>query len=211
MRKSITPLILIGSLCASILLTGSAGADQLSGANLINRLRHGGYVLLMRHASSPVAPPTGNMIDAANTDHERQLDAKGQATSRAMGEAIRSLHIPIGLILSSPTYRAFETLRLAGLAPRKTYPQLGDNGHSMQKIDETSQAQWLREKVSESPAPGTNTLIVTHMPNIKAAFGTEANNLTDGECLVFLPGKGRTEPVLVARIPIENWPALAKD
>jgi phosphohistidine phosphatase SixA len=60
-------------------------------------------------------PPDPAQADADNIQHERQLDEQGRASARAMGEAIRRLQIPIDQVLSSPTYRAQETVRLAQL------------------------------------------------------------------------------------------------
>lgn len=53
-------------------------------------------------------------------------------------------------------------------------------------------------------------MIVTHMPNITAAFPEDAHGLADGETLLFHPdGKGRAH--LVAHIEIGKWPKLAKE
>lgn len=194
-------------ICALLAATPAWAASLTPG--LVNELRHGGYVLLMRHASSPTALPSPQTADPENKALERQLDDNGRATATAMGRAIKVLHIPVGTILSSPTYRARQTVRLAGLGEAKTFSQLGDGGHSMEKDAVSAQANWLREKVSEAPASGTNTLIVTHMPNIATAFGDAAKGLGDGETLLFRPA-GREKASLVARIPISEWPALAR-
>jgi hypothetical protein len=51
-----------------------------------------------------------------------------------------------------------------------------------------------------------NTIIVTHMPNIAAAFPDNANGLQDGETLIFAPdGNGHAR--LAATVLIEDWPA----
>jgi hypothetical protein len=63
---------------------------------LADQLRHGGYVLLMRHTSSPANPPDKRMADPENVADERQLDDKGRTTAQQMGEAFRALHIPVG-------------------------------------------------------------------------------------------------------------------
>jgi phosphohistidine phosphatase SixA len=188
-------------------LLGTARAEQLSGSGLVAALRGGGYVLLMRHASSPEARPDKAAADPENTNLERQLDQKGRETASAMGEAVKKLGIPIGDVLSSPTYRARETVRLASLGRAQTFAEIGDGGASMQRIQEEP-AAWLRKKVDEQPRAGTDTVIVTHMPNIVAAFGQAANGAADGEAFVYRPdGKGGAE--LVARVKIEDWPALA--
>jgi hypothetical protein len=182
-------------------------AETLAGASLVQHLRQGGYVLLMRHAHSSPEPPASGLADAANTNLERQLDETGLSTARAMGNAIRKLRIPIGTVLSSPTFRALETVRLAGLGPVETFVQLGDGGQSMKADAVAGQANWLRDKVAERPRAGSNTIIVTQMPNIQVAFSQNAADLADGELLVFHSDRnGR--PGLVAKIKIEDWPAL---
>jgi broad specificity phosphatase PhoE len=126
-----------------------------------------------------------------------------------MGQALKRLGIPVGSVWSSPTYRALETVRLADFGAPKTFPELGDGGQSMVKEAVAGQAAWLRNKVSEPPARGTNTIIVTHMPNIAAAFGDLANGLGDGETLVFEPhGNGKSD--LISKVKIEEWAALTQ-
>ena len=169
--------------------------------DLVNQLRQGGYVLVMRHASAPPNPPA--IADKENTARERQLDEKGRKSAEAMGRAFRSLHIPVGEVLSSPTYRALQTVRLAGFGQPKLEAQLGDQGRSMQRLDGPGRAAWLKAKTAEKPAAG-NRLIVTHQPNIAAAFPDAASDVAEGESLVFKPdGRGHAE--MIARIPIEDW------
>lgn len=193
-----------------LLLTAlsTAHGQPLSGTDLVMALRSGGYVIVMRHASSPLTPPDPAHADVDNIRHERQLDEAGRASARAMGEALHRLHIPVGQVLSSPTYRALETVRLAQLRQPKSYSQLGDAGQSMQADPTGTRAAWLRAKVAERPSRSTNTIIVTHFPNMSEAFGKEAAGLADGEALVFRPD-GREKASLVGRIKITDWPQLA--
>ena len=195
------------AILVGILVTGTAQADPLSGAALVTALRQGGYVLLMRHASSPPAPPAAGSAEHDNTKLERQLDETGRSSAQAMGRAIKTLSIPIGEVWSSPTYRALETVRLAGLPNPTTAVELGDGGQSMQAISK-GQTVWLQAKVAERPRAGTNTIIVTQFPNIAEAFGQEASGLAEGEALIIRPdGAGADE--IVGRVKIEEWPALA--
>ena len=108
-----------------------ASGHSLSGPALAQALRHGGYVVVMRHAHAPEAPPAAQDDEAGNTKSERQLDAAGQKAAREMGAGLRALHLPIGAVWSSPTYRARQTARLAGLRDAKIATELGDNGRSM--------------------------------------------------------------------------------
>ena len=192
---------------ALILLLGTAAAhaQPLHGEALVKALRQGGYVIVMRHASSPPKAPDKQTANADNVNLERQLDEGGRASAMAMGKALRELKIPIGDVFTSPTYRALETVRYAQLARPQTYAELGDGGQNMQGATDI-QAAWLQKKVTQFPA-GTNTIIVTHLPNIARAFPQLATGLADGEALAFgSDGKGGT--TLVARIKIEEWPEI---
>ncbi len=186
------------------LLGVTVGAQTLGGEALVAALQGGGYVIVVRHAHAPAQPPDPQTADPGNVNRERQLDAAGRAGATAMGRALRALKIPIGEVLTSPTYRARETARLAGLSNPRAVEELGDNGRSMQGVTET-QAAWLRRRVTQF-SKGTNTVIVTHQPNMALAF-PQAAGLVDGEALVFGPdGKGGA--ALVARVPIDAWSKL---
>jgi phosphohistidine phosphatase SixA len=192
-------LLLVASMAGQQLV--SAQTPTSSGDALIGALRKGGYVIVLRHASSPRDVPTKQTANPDNVKLERQLDESGRAGATSMGAALRKLKIPIGAVLTSPTYRALETVRLAGLENPKTYDELGDGGQSMQGITD-AQAAWLQKRVTDLPS-GTNTILVTHMPNIARAFPSLAP-VSDGEALVF--GADRGGATLVGRIKIEEWP-----
>jgi hypothetical protein len=197
----------LAAVLAGLAAAGVAHAESLSSAALVEALRHGGFVLLMRHASSPGAPPAAGNAEPDNTKLERQLDDTGRKTARAMGAAIKALHIPIGEVWSSPTYRALETARLAALPTPRTAAELGDHGQSMQAMAE-GQSAWLRREVAEQPRAGTDTVIVTQFPNIIGVYGMDVVGLADGDTLVLHPdGKGAAE--IVGWVKIEEWPELA--
>jgi phosphohistidine phosphatase SixA len=204
-----TPKWMAGALVLAASMAGqhvvSAQTPTLSGDALISALRQGGHVIVMRHASSPRAIPTKETANPDNVKLERQLDENGRASAMSIGAALRGLKIPIGTVLTSPTYRALETVRLARLENPKTDDELGDGGQSMQGVTD-AQAAWLQKKVTDLPA-GTNTVLVTHMPNIARAFPSLAPGVSDGEALVFgADGKGGA--ALVGRIKIEEWSRL---
>jgi phosphohistidine phosphatase SixA len=204
MRGLISTLRLL-SVYGILLLASVTPAQTLSGDALVKALRQGGYVVVMRHASSPREVPDKKVANPDNVNLERQLDEAGRVTAAAMGKALRDLKIPVGEVLTSPTYRALETVRLAQLANPKTSAELGDGGQSMQGVTE-AQAEWLKKAVTQVPK-GTNTLYITHMPNIARAFPNLATGVSDGESLVFRPDRQSGAP-LVGRIKIEEWPRL---
>ena len=182
-------------------LSAAADAQTLSGPALVKALRGGGNVIVMRHASSPGDIPAKPNPD--NVPPERQLDETGRRAAAAMGEALRRLKIPVGEVLTSPTYRARETARAARLPNPRAIAQLGEGPQSMQGAVDRAQTDWLQKKVKELPR-GTNTVLVTHVPNITAAFPGEVPALDQGEALVFGPdGAGGSR--VVGRLKIEEW------
>jgi phosphohistidine phosphatase SixA len=197
MRVTAVALSLIGALVMPVL------AQELSGSALVAALKRGGYVLVMRHASSPREVPDARTANPDNTTRERQLDETGRATATAMGEALKRLGIPVRQVFTSPTYRARETIRLLALKDAMPIEALGDAGRSMQAAGD-AQSEWLHKVVARVPMG--NALVVTHQPNIARAF-PEASDVADGETIIFQPdGKGGAR--LVARVKIEEWPRL---
>lgn len=207
MGRSMTTRSLLATpaiLSALAVIGMGAQAQALHGPELVAALKRGGYVILMRHASSPREAPAKEAANADNVKVERQLDAEGRETATAMGKALRELGIPVGKVYSSPTYRALETVKYAQLPKAEAVVELGDNGQSMQG-GTLAQAEWLRKKVLEFPK-GSNTILVTHMPNIRDAFPAWAD-VADGESLILGPdGKGGA--TLVARVKIGEWSSL---
>ena len=129
-RTSAAAALAKGLLLLLVLSGGIQAADE-PGNHLLSALRAGGYVIVMRHTSSPSTSPDATQANPDNPQRQRQLDEAGRASARDFGQSLRRLGIPIGDVLSSPTYRAIETVRLAGLGEPRTHSQLGDAGQSM--------------------------------------------------------------------------------
>jgi phosphohistidine phosphatase SixA len=183
---------------------GITQSQTLSGGALVAALKQGGYVIVMRHTSSPRETPSKQTANPDNVNLERQLDAAGRDGATAMGKALRDLMIPIGEVQTSPTYRALETVKYAQLGTPRPHAELGDRGQSMQGITDAD-GTWLKERAAQVPKAG-NTIMVTHMPNLSRAF-PQLSGIADGEALIYRPdGKGMA--TLVARVKIEEWSAL---
>jgi Histidine phosphatase superfamily (branch 1) len=182
-------------------------AQEPSERALVAALRGGGYAIVMRHASSPRTPPDAADAAPGNVDHERQLDAEGRETATAMGNALRRLEIPIGEVLSSPTFRAMQTAQLLHVRDAEPIPELGDGGRGMSRDVEGARSAWLRAKAAEPAPSDSNRLMITHVPNLLGAFGDAAADMRDGESMIVKPEGG--SPVVVARVKIEDWAALA--
>jgi hypothetical protein len=109
--------------------------------------------------------------------------------------------------LSSPTYRALETIKFAQLGPATLIAELGDAGQSMVSDKSGARGAWLRAKTAEPPASGKNTFIITHSPNMMEAYPQETAGLADGEALILHPD-GHGAAAFVARVKINEWAQL---
>lgn len=203
MSMRVSLLTIIAVLASAACAPAEQGLDD--GA-LVDALRQGGYVIVMRHASSPRERPDAQTAAAGNIDRERQLDEEGQETARSMGAALRRLEIPVGDVLSSPTFRALQTAQLLGFAQAEPVTELGEGGQGMRADTEGIRSAWLRAKAGERPADGTNRLMITHFPNLVGAFGDAAADIADGESLIIEPQGGNA--VVVGRVRIEQWSQL---
>jgi hypothetical protein len=57
------------------------------------------------------------------------------------------------------------------------------------------------------PRPGTNTILITHKPNIVDALGKDWFDVKKGEALIFRPENGSYK--VIARVQMEEWPHIA--
>src|SRR2546430_17251460 len=81
-------------------------------------LAKGGHVALVRHGNAPPGyggDPPGFKIDDCAT--QRNMDERGRAQARAVGEAFRQHGVIVDKILSSPWCRCLETAWLMALGP----------------------------------------------------------------------------------------------
>ncbi|HEU4618630.1 MAG TPA: hypothetical protein VFV10_11335 [Gammaproteobacteria bacterium] len=195
---SAASLLALASAAALLLAEGGAGAQTLSGMPLVDALKQGGYVIVMRHASASTQPPRRGQAAPGNLAAEPQLDDMGEATVEAMGYAFRKFAIPVADTFTSPQFAAFETAHFFGFGMRHKVDGLGVKSPS---------ADWLKTKVKEAPPAGQNVVIVTQQENLASAFGKDAENLEPGGALIFRPGEAGAK--LVGRMPIQDWAKLA--
>jgi phosphohistidine phosphatase SixA len=202
-------LVLFLAAFTLLFTTAADSAAQAAAAAqraLVAALKQGGNVLIFRHADSPAELPDAKAAEPDNAKRERQLSAAGKSDTAALGAALKRLGIPVGEVLVSPAYRAQQTARLAQLANPKVHAELTFEGTAMTETVTPAQAAWLKARAAVKPAAG-NTFIVTHSPNLAAAFPEIVPALAAGEAAVFAPdGKGGTK--LLGRIRIEEWAKL---
>ena len=94
------------------------------GLALVEALRKGGYNIYFRHAATDWSQndQVSKAGDWTSCDPGkiRQLSEAGRKTAGTVGEAIRTLQIPIGQVIASPYCRTVETARNMKLGPVET-------------------------------------------------------------------------------------------
>ena len=190
------------TLLVALLLTVQSSAQSLAESDLVAALREGGLVLVMRHTNAPRELPDAAIVQPDNVRGERQLDEQGRRDATLLGESLRRQQVVISAVLSSPTYRALETARLAGFDDVTVREELGNEG---MREASAQRAEWLQMQVAVRPDKG-NHLLITHGPNLNAAFPEHAAGMEEGDMLVFAPAAGKNG--VVAIIKIGDWSAL---
>jgi broad specificity phosphatase PhoE len=197
---------------AAVLVLGtiaaSARAQSGPARELVNALRAGGHVVVVRHGATHPDQADTDPLNPANVDKQRQLNDRGRADAKAMGDAFRAAGVPIGKSYSSRFQRAAETARLIGGKEPLTTNDVTEGGLVVSPNENARRAQALRALIGAAPDAGTNTLIVTHKPNILDALGKDWFEIKEGEASVFRPD-GAGQYALVGRVQIADWVAAA--
>ena len=190
-----------------ILAAGSSwGQSAISPAELLQTLRGGGYVIVFRHGGTHADQADTDPLNHDNVAKQRQLNDRGRAEARAVGEALSKAGVPIGKVYSSRFQRAVETARLIAGKDPQPWIDVTEGGLVVSPNENNRRAQAFRALVAAPPDPGTNTLIVSHKPNIIDAFGKDWFEIKEGEASIFKP-EGGGKSTLVTRVQIGQWTA----
>jgi broad specificity phosphatase PhoE len=193
-------------LCAT---TTGALAQSADIKALSAQLKHGGYVIVFRHGATNRDQADTDPLNYDNVARQRLLSERGREVARQVGEAFKTLGIPIGAIYTSKYNRAVETGKLIGGGEALPTVDLTEGGLVATPIENDRRTEALRKMVATAPAAGKNTLLVTHKPNIVDAFGKDWFEVKEGEASIFQPttaGKAN----LVARVQAADWLAAVK-
>ena len=168
----------------------AAGDSQEAWAALVN----GGHVALIRHGNAPPGyggDPPGFKIDDCAT--QRNLDEKGRAQAKALGEAFRQRGVRAEKVLSSPWCRCLETARLMALGPVDGTWAAAASDQSRDRLAA------LRELLASWRGPGA-LVVVTHALTVQALVGIMPGQ---AETVVVRPKPGSEAGVeIVGRIPV---------
>jgi hypothetical protein len=131
-------------------------AEQPSPETLVQDLRKGGHVIVVRHMNTDPTQADTDTSHLENCAAQRQLTQAGRDDAAAFGAALRRLKIPVGQVVASAYCRALESTQLAGfdrIAPSLDVSEL----QNVPPVEGQRRAAMLRKLVSTPPAAGTDT------------------------------------------------------
>jgi len=184
---------------------------QQSASATLDELKQGGFVVVVRHGrtnESPVFPRDESPTDLATCSGQTMLTQAGQDQARAIGAAFRKADVPVGKVLASGLCRAMETGRLAfgrvetsdALMIESFVPVAG----APVPPPWPQRVEMMKALVATAPEAGTNTVLITHFPNIRAMLGIQINF---GDAAIVRPD-GHGGVAVVGKILSREWGTL---
>ena len=203
--KSIAAVVASVSLFAAFAMAASAArADD---KDIAQALRAGGLVLVVRHGATFPDQADTDPLNFDNIAAQRNLNDKGKALAKAFGDALRQAGVPIGKVYTSKYNRAYETAVIAGFPDIEKTTDLTEGGLIVSPNENNRRADAFRKMLAVVPKDHSNTILITHQPNIVAALGKDWFDVKEGETSIFRPADGGYK--LVARIQMDEWPRIA--
>jgi phosphohistidine phosphatase SixA len=150
----------------SAMPAAASAADQ---SEVIDRLKAGGHILMIRHALAPGNgdPPNFKIGDCAT---QRNLNDTGRNQARSIGMWLRNNGITSARVYSSQWCRCLETARLLDLGPVQELAAL--NSFYERAQDREPNLRALNDFISQQPVNGELIILVTHFVTIADIAGT---------------------------------------
>jgi broad specificity phosphatase PhoE len=201
-RRTITALMVSFGLSAMLgtAVPRSASADNME---ITQALRAGGLVIVVRHGATFPDQADTDPLNFENVAAQRNLNDRGKALAKAFGEGLRQVGIPVGKVYTSRYNRAYETAVIAGFKDIEKTADLTEGGLVVSPNENNRRIEAFHKMLGTAPKPGTNTILITHKPNIVDALGKDWFDVTEGEASVFRPENGSYK--LLARVQMDQW------
>lgn len=202
--KLLGKIIASSAIAISVFVTPLVLADEKKGlphqhlkpktAELIELLKKGGYVLVVRHERTNAFVPDNSDFKLENCANQRNLSVAGYANAIENGDTLRFLGISFDQVFSSPTCRTLETGRLMF---GKVEPNDDLFGW---RQDPDAVRTGFKKLITDNVDQDKNTALVTHLGTFSFVVG---GHLAEGDSAVFSAENG--EPKLLGVIPSNGW------
>src|SRR6516164_2242142 len=186
-----------------------AAADNPAAKNMeiAQALRAGGLVVVVRHGATFPDQADTDPLNFENVSAQRNLNDKGKTLARAFGDALRQVGIPVGKVYTSKYNRAYETAVIAGFKDIEKTADITEGGLVVSPNENNRRIDAFHKMIGTSPKPGTNTILITHKPNIVDALGKDWFDVKEGEASIFRPENSSYK--LLARVQMDEWSRIA--
>ena len=175
--------------------------------DIVQALRAGGLVMVLRHGATFPDQADTDPLNFDNVAAQRNLNDKGRALAKEFGEAVRRLGVPVGKVYTSKYNRAYETAVIAGFENIEKTADLTEGGLVVSPNENTRRSEAFRKLLATAPNSGTNTILITHKPNIVDALGKDWFDVKEGEASIFRPENGSYK--LLVRVQMDEWPRIS--
>ena len=206
MSRSITNALAV-FVCLINLLAVAAPAAYADDREIAQALRAGDLVIVVRHGATFADQADTDPLNFDNIAAQRNLNDKGKALAKAFGDALRQAQVPVGKVYTSKYNRAYETAVIAGFKDIEKTTDLTEGGLIVSPNENNRRAEAFRKMLATAPRPHTDTILITHQPNIAAALGKDWFDVKEGEASIFRPADGSYQ--LLARVQMDEWPRIA--
>jgi len=194
----------VGLFAVLFVAVPSASAED---KDIAQALRAGDLVIVVRHGATFPDQADTDPFNFDNIAAQRNLNDKGKALAKAFGDALRQAGVPVGKVYTSRFNRAYETAVIAGFQDIEKTTDLTEGGLVVSPNENNRRAEAFRKMLASAPKAHTNTILITHQPNIIAALGKDWFDVKEGEASIFRPANGGY--TLVARVQMDEWPRIA--
>lgn len=195
---------IIFTLCIPF-VTNVSAEGQHTTSELIEMLKEGGLVVYIRHASTESDYADQVTADPNDGSTQRVLSQKGWNEAILIGNAFRFYNIPVGKVVTSQYFRAWQTAYLAfGKYKKKARLNFLPYEDYTPKQVKKMQRRTM-PFVSRQVRPGVNRVIVAHDDPFEAVSGIYPE--PQGVAYVLKPKSGAGFEVL-GHIPPDGWSTL---
>lgn len=182
--------------------------ERMADHALLERVRHGGYVLYIRHGTTDNSRADQVQLgDFTDCSRQRVLNEDGRQLAVQLGQFIRQARIPVSQVLHSPLCRARDTAQLAFPHQPGGVQQVDGLMYTanLTQAEKQPVLKVTRHWLSEPVVQGSNRVLVAHAPNMADLIGYFVR--PEGTVVVLQP-QGQGHFAYVASIPPKLWLSL---
>lgn len=187
----------LGALVALVLVIALPG--RAAASDILALMKEPGHITFMRHAWAPFEGAPKERVSAETLgpcETQRNLDDKGRADARALGDKLRTAGVTFDLVYTSKWCRCRETAELIMGRPVENLALINSYFTDPDKATRgPAQQAALKRYLNETLPPSARALMVTHGSLIQDLTGI----FTDETEVVIVKADGRGGVVVVGR------------